>query len=104
MNHFKGLFAIIFQICTAFSLIFSNNRAEIIITDSFFCLWLVKLFTGMQCIMYIHYPESLYIRDHSGGILKWIYIYILYCFEVLSVFAADHIIVNSEWTRNFLIF
>lgn len=97
----KSIFGALNQILVSLYIIISGIRADVYITDSTFSMWLIKLFTSMKCVLYVHYPEPLYALDRNPSAIMKLYIFsISYFLEALSVTSADLVLMNSEWSRS----
>jgi len=92
---------IIFQIYTTLWYLLAGPRGDVFLTDSVYSIFLVRLFTSQKCLLYIHYPDSLYTREVPNiSLKKLFYTYACDVFEIISVLSAHHILCNSKYSMN----
>merc|ERR1719234_58790 len=61
---------IIFQIYTTLWYLLAGPRGDVFLTDNVYSIFLVRLFTSQKCLLYVHYPDSLYTREVPNISLK----------------------------------
>jgi alpha-1,3/alpha-1,6-mannosyltransferase len=98
LGRFKGLLAYIRSIlCVIWLILHNRNTFEVVVADQVsVVLPLLRLF-GIKTIFYCHYPDKL--LSGKRNIIKKIYRFFIDLVEELSLFCAQKIYVNSEYTQ-----
>jgi len=92
---------IIFQIYTTLWYLLAGPRGDVFLTDNVYSIFLVRLFTSQKCLLYIHYPDSLFNREVQNiSLAKLFYTYACDVFEIMGVLSAHHILCNSRYSMN----